>query len=1112
MADQLTRQQLEAVQHSGGPLIVLAGPGTGKTRTIIARVAHLIEQRGVEPESIVALTFTVKAAGQLRERLAGQVGALLADRVNVSTIHGFGHKLVRRFGDLLGLPPELELIDAAQSHRLLKDVIVTHGLFADSRAEGLRSLIANLEQVFAGIANRGLSHKQCTKFVHEWGVRLERAPRPPTAGALTELEYEAQQAEHAWFADAVLAMNFFAEARWKRGWVTFDDFLTLPLRLLREHQSALAICRGDYRAFVVDEFQDCNPAQIELLRLLSPPESRPDLCVVGDDDQAIYRFRGADEQAFRRFETIWPGPKVVPLTENYRSQPAIIAVGNAVIGRAQSRFRPDKTIVFPEKKVALPADQCGVECVRLEEEFQDAEVIAAMITGDRTATALAGQTRAWNRYAVIARGHGDLDRVAAALRLEGVPYERVKERSILDDAGVEDVLAWVEWLINPEASWAARRVLARPPYGVPAEAALSWELEYKGQASQWGAGREGVEEPGRFDEWLKVRAVEYPAVARAVELYQRLMTEVGSMRGDEAVFRVITATDAAHAELLPGRDRAERVAALVALIGLARDKQHRLEPPGDLAEFWRYLEELRSAAGAIPAVEGMSSVSETPATLDEDETAGGVQLLTAHSSKGLEFDTVFVPRVKAPYGFPCLRSDSGWEPPEGLFDSLDPRTEAERCADEERRLFYVACTRAERRLVLLSKPNKTVTKTVNYFDELTRTPGTPVSVHEARHILEEAAARGGVPASAIEVAGLDFKGRAAARQAGERARREARLAAARALELVDRGDVTPEQVTKAAEMLKGAAEQIALTAATQAAGQAPAWLLKQRPDLRPMGERLARLMKEENAADVSPESLLVKAMPAPLHLSYTTIYEYHNCARCWYLGRVLRLPQPYSDDANLGTVAHAALKTFYDRWAKADAEGLPRPGAEQLVTLARETFIATLGSRQVVDNEALEQLSAQMRLLMANLHHDGAQVLETERSIDFDYEVDGVAHRFTAKLDRIDLLPDGGVRVIDYKTGYASQRYLAPKKDDLQMGIYALALKLAKGLGWADGGDVRGVAEYWCLSTGERGTISFAELDEAKVRAQIDKAARGMLKGEFPCGDGCGGPCTLFGS
>jgi DNA helicase-2/ATP-dependent DNA helicase PcrA len=1112
----LTPPQQQAVEYDAGPLIVLAGPGTGKTRTIIHRIAHQIQVRGIAPESIVALTFTVKAAAQLRDRLAGLVGSSMAERVNAATIHGFGHRLIRRFGDTLGLPPELELIDAAQSYRLLSQVILDHGLFESSRGQGLRGVVGHLRTIFEGLNHRGLTPKVCSAFTDEWGRRMERG------AGLTEVELDAQRAEQAYFADAVLAFGIYTAERLKRGWITFEDLLNLPLRLLRERPTVLAICRDEYRAFIVDEFQDCNPAQIELLSLLcgdgkAAAERRatqgPDLCVVGDDDQAIYAFRGADEQAFRRFAAIWPPHEVMELDENFRSQPPVIAVGNAVIKRAQVRFRPDKTIAFPESKTPMPSGQAGVEAIRLEEDAQDGDVIASMILADRAQTALAGKARPWKHYAVIARTKNDLDRVGAALRLEGVPFERQREASPLDDPAVEDVLAWVEWLVNPDATWAARRVLLRPPLSIAAEEVTTWEREYKAQVSQAHAGRAGVGAPGRFADWLLARGREEPGVARAVELYQGLAKAAQSTRADELLFQIMTATDPVHAELLPARERSRRVASLVSLLTLARDKQRRLAPPGDLAEFWQYFQELRDADAGMPAVVGLKEAVDGPLETADPAAAddGAVQLLTAHVSKGLEFDTVFVTRVRPQHGFPSTKGEPHWETPEGLFDSMDSRTGTERRADEERRLFYVACTRAERRLVVLAKANKSPSKSTHYFEELTLQSPQLVTVRDAADVLREAGKVGALARTSLDGAGLDFRGRARIREAADRARRQARVEAAQALEMADRADLSQEQLAKAAAQMKAAAELLA-TAAAGERGVAIDWLLKQRPDLKPVADRLLLLHKagtKEEAA--SAGELVLSPMEPPLRLSYTDINSYHRCPRCFYLSKVMGLPQPDSSQQTIGTTAHRVLKQFYDLWAKADSEGQPRPGLEQLLAMSKESFLGSLDTDEAVSAEALDQLAAQMRLLFSRLHDPNAHVLETERAFDFDYILDGVTHRFTAKLDRIDLLPSGGVRIIDYKTGHATKRLLEPSANDLQLGIYALALRHSKGSGWALDGTLDGVAEYWCLATGQRGTIQLTDIDEAEVREQIDEAARGMLKGQFPRKPDCSGPCRLFG-
>jgi DNA helicase-2/ATP-dependent DNA helicase PcrA len=1109
---QLTPAQRSAAEYAGSPLIVLAGPGTGKTRTMVHRIAHQTRERSIEPERIVALTFTVKAANQLRERLAEVIGVTQAQRINAHTIHAFGHRLLHRFGDMLGLPARLDPIDPAQSSRLFKKIVLDHGLFSESRAEGLSNLAVEVLAAFDSLANMGLPPRACSDFADAWARRLEGSSRPDPE------QYAAERARLRRFSDTALAYALYTQECHRRGWISFADLVTLPIRLLSERPQVAAICRDDFRAFIVDEFQDCNPAQIELLRLLAPPSSNPDLCVVGDDDQAIYRFRGADEQAFRRFAQVWTVHKVIPLKENYRSQPELIQVANAIITRAQVRFAPDKVIEFPKDKEPSPS---SIQAIKLEDDQQDADVIASMILADRACTSKAGATRPWRRYAVIARSHGDLDRIAAALRVEDIPFERVKEKSQLEDAGVEDVLAWIEWLINPEASWAARRVLTRPPYGLAPELVTQWEREYSARASQATAGREGTNPPGRYVDWIEQQSrAEWPAGASAAAKYRDLLAAVSTARADESVFRIMLATDAAHAEMLPGRQRARRVAALVALLALAREKQPRLDAPGDLRELWSYLEELRQACGYLPPAKTLAEAldRDEPTTTEGDEAGGRVQLLTAHNAKGLEFDTVFVTRVCPPNGFPISRGEEGWEPPEGLFDPLDARSAAERRADEERRLFYVACTRAERRLVLLSRWNKNPSKTTHFFEELVRTnrEKLPISLHESADVLKAAADLGvGVAGrSSIELAGHDYQSRELIKDAADRVRRRGRLEAALALEAVERSDLAPEHLGAVIDRLRAVAGQVAAASQVERAGAVPQWLLKLQPDLIPLARQLEGSAKAAGAEQGrSAASILLAPMPAPLSLSYTIINEYHKCPRCFYLSKVMRLPEQESLETGVGIIAHEVLKDFFNLWARAEADGQPTPGLDQLLAMTRAEYLSSLHDQEKVSKEILDQLAAQMRLLFERLHANGRpapHILENERAINFDYELDGTAHKFTSKIDRIDQLPDGGIRIIDYKTGQARKCFTEPEKDDLQLGIYALALKLGKGLGWAVDGQLKGVAEYWCLSTGERGTISLTDLDEGKVRAAIDKAARGMLEGRFEADPRCKGPCRLF--
>jgi DNA helicase II / ATP-dependent DNA helicase PcrA len=1062
----LNAAQVRAVEHAGSSLIVLAGPGTGKTKVIIHRVAHLIAARGVDPTTILAVTFTVKAADQLRERLATLLGPTAAGSVRVHTFNGLGMRILQRYGDVLGLPAGLTLIDPAQAQRLVGELIRAHGLFPRSRAEGIEALSSRVVLACAGMAERGLSPEACERFGHEW------ADRASDEGERTAAER---------FRDEARAYVLYERARRARGWLNYSDQILMPLTLLREHRPEAAELRRELTHVIVDEFQDCNPAQVELLRLLAAPDpaggrEAPEVCVVGDDDQAIFGFRGADDRAFARFRRHWPGAAVVALEENYRSTAGIITVANSVISRAAERFEPDKRIV--------PAREG--EAVWLSHDSRDGEVIAAMIAADRAA-----RGASWGDYAVIARTHGDLDRVGAALRMEGIPHEVRREKRALDEQGVQDVRAWMRWLLDPRASWEARRVMARPPFSIPATDLIDLERAYVARRTRHESRDQDAGDPGEFAAWLLRSRGEDPVIARVVALYEGLRTQCATMRGDEAVWRIIQATDAAHAELLSGRDRARRVAALVALIGLVRDKQPRLEPPGDLRALVSHLETLESLRALAPT--GSLGDVDGEVIEHEGDGQGRVHLLTAHSAKGLEFDTVFVPRVSPGHGYPHTSGggDDRWAPPAGLVPPEDePRPEA--ALEEERRLFYVACTRAQRRLVLLAKRSKGVSKSTHYLQELERETGLPLVAIDEAQALGDAERRPTV-GDELSAAGLGLEGGEVARERLERLRRAMRAAAARAFEVFATAGATPEQVDRAREDLRLAADRMRGLAVLEATGELPAEL---RAD--PALTALARAGEATNAG-------LLRPIPAPLTLSYSAVEAYHRCARCWYLKSRMGLVEAARRETGVGEVAHVVLQAFFLRVRDAEADGRPVPGMDDLAAMARREYLRALGPDEPAREQTVEQLVAQLRHALETLHDPQAQILEIERKIDFPYELDGVAHSFTAKIDRIDLMPDGTHRIIDYKTGQPWKSLTSPKADDLQMGVYAMALTAFMG-----GQMPAGTAEYWLLATGQRGVLPFDQVKLDKVRTKIDQAARGMLQGLFPRDPACTGPCTLL--
>lgn len=1137
----LNEAQRRAVEHEGSPLIVLAGPGTGKTRVITERVAHLVDEgagRGLRPESVVALTFSVKAAEEMRARLAERVGGGRADRVAAMTFHGFGWKLLHRFADMLGLPGEIQLLDSAQQREMVRELILEHGLFPGYAAQGPGVLVDEVNRHLEFLANHAVTPERAMKEAAAWRERVGEAQGGNGGAAAGGGEAadrpgpdeEAERLRCAWFGDLARLNELLTARRRDLGRLAFSDLISEPIRLLREHEIARAICHAEFRCFVVDEFQDVNAAQIELLRSLAPPKLGRDVCVVGDDDQSIYAFRGADELAFERFRSIWSDAETIALTKNYRSTGAIVGVANHTISLARRRFAPDKVIEAAGGRAAPGPD---VECVGLDHYGHDGEVIAAMI---RAAVAV-HPDRPLSSFAVVARNNGDLDRIAGALGLEGIPVRLLRARSPRDDEGVKDVMNWIEVLIDPSAEWAARRLLLRPPFSADVDEVVRWGREFRALRSRGLVAGKVRGAARNFVRFLATRAEDHPAAKRFAELHAKLRAIDGHKTADETIFRIITLADIAHADLASAPERAVRVANLVALLRFARQRQDRLPAPGDLRMFRAYYNDLNDDEQRLQSI-GENSIDSSfdesaplaavddvqPAAGGEAGEQGAVHLLTAHGAKGLEFDTVFVPRVMPRAGYGSTRSEEPLNVPAGLGAVDDGRDWKSRQQDEERRVFYVACTRAERRLVLLSQRQKSSTS-MHLWREIAVPPRKHVSVVTGEEVMS-AAIKAGVLAhlgDAISAEAADFGARKTRDDAAAKQRTAARLEAVRGLALAESG----EGAEAASAAMRLAAARMAVAGLVQRGESPPAWMRDAFPALAEEAERILARVASRDAEPATIGAVIRRmAMEAgpiepPLHLSFSAVSAYLNCPRCYFLKQILRLEdRPYAQ-RDIGNVVHEALERFYREWRDADADGRTRPGLKELEELGQRTFFRKWPKSDPVDDAQMKQVKAQLRLAYEQLHSDHDHVVDVELKLEAPYECDGRRHTLVAKIDRVDQLAEtGGWRIIDYKTGKARKELLEPGNRDLQMGIYALALShhLRAGpealpLFEGEPDVVSGVAEYWLLSTGQRGRLSLSEIDYEAIRSSIDRAVRGILAGEFEQkGEKCYGDCEFLGA
>jgi DNA helicase-2/ATP-dependent DNA helicase PcrA len=601
----LNDAQREAVLHEGAPLLILAGAGSGKTRVITSKIAHLLEARGYPPEAILAVAFTNKAAEEMRERVRRYCPA--GAEVMIKTFHAFGAWLLRRYGEAIGLERDFTIYDEEDSLALLRAAV--EGRLDRDRLRALAARIARAK-------DRCLSPEDDLS-----GLQL---------GALAA-EVDFQQ-----------AYRLYQERLRAAGCLDFGDLLLESVRLLSTQPEVRSRLQSRFRAVLVDEYQDSNHAQFRLLELLYHPSNY--LCAVGDEDQSIYSFRGAELDNILGFAGHFPGTRVVRLEQNYRSSANILEAATRVV--EHNRRRLGKTL-WTRKPAGEPVELAVLEDQEAEARFCAEKLADGELAGSAILYRMNFQSRAFETLFT---------------RL-GIPFRVVGTVRFYEREEVKDALAYLSLAANPRDEIAFRRAVNRPRRGVGArgvEAVLGLRgrtggnlLEAAEQAAAPAAGARGS--PKGLAAFLKVTAGLREALER---------------QPPSGLDRVVL-------DLLTGS-------------GLLEHYRER-----DLSEDTdrqRNLSELVNATTEFPGTrEGLSRFLEGVMLNSMDENpfapAGKVTLITVHNTKGLEFDRVFLTGLEEGI-FPHYASTAGQAPVSG--EELE----------EERRLFYVGATRARERLVL----------------------------------------------------------------------------------------------------------------------------------------------------------------------------------------------------------------------------------------------------------------------------------------------------------------------------------------------------------------------------------------------------------------------------
>jgi DNA helicase-2/ATP-dependent DNA helicase PcrA len=600
----LNTAQREAVGTVEGPLLVLAGAGTGKTRVITTRIAHLIA-RGAPPASILAMTFTNKAAGEMRERVAALVGEA-ARQMTVGTFHAFCARVLREHAPVLGLPRKFTICDSSDQLAAVK-----------SAMRELR--------------------------VHE------TAMHPSAVHARISLGKNRMETPEAFLAAGDGSRDQLVGSVWQRYLeflsrtrsLDFDDLLLETVRLLRDHEPVREHYRQRYRHVLVDEYQDTNHPQYEIVRLIGGEHRN--VCVVGDDDQSIYGWRGADIRKILGFHHDFPGAKVVRLQTNYRSTKPILDAANAVIRHNASRHEKALTSARGEGE--------PVRFLRLKDETSEAAFVV-----EQMRKLLRVEEATPRDFAILCRTQVQFRPFEAELRANGVPYVVVGGMSFFDRKEVRDVVAFLKLAVNPRDETSLLRIINTPPRGV-GKASIDRVLAF--------ATERGITAAEAFDQAGEIEGLSPQSVA-----------------GYQALRQVIDGAGLADA----GRDLVARLERFLEAVGY-RDEVTRLyaDPMTREARWAGVLEVLNFAENHVrrsgqPSLHGFLEEltlqgDDGPGEERKDVRDNAVTLMTLHAAKGLEFPHVFLVGLE-----------------EGILPHA--RAVAENGIEEERRLAYVGITRA----------------------------------------------------------------------------------------------------------------------------------------------------------------------------------------------------------------------------------------------------------------------------------------------------------------------------------------------------------------------------------------------------------------------------------
>lgn len=611
---ELNPEQKQAVTTTEGPLLVLSGAGTGKTKVLTARLAYILANMKANPWNCLVVTFTNRAAREMQNRARNLIGNV-ADSVWMGTFHGIAVKILRRHAELVGLKSNFTILGEDDQRRLIKQILEANGI--DDKKYPPQSILDKIQ------------------LWKDKGLTADKIDDSFRANVVTEV-YKKYQAR-------LLELNC----------VDFGDLLLYTLNILMSDAGVLDDYQTRFKYIMVDEYQDTNVTQYLFLRLIC--QKYRNLCCVGDDDQSIYSWRGAEIENILRFEKDFPDAKVIRLERNYRSTANILAAASALI--RHNRDRLGKTLKVAENSPAARGDNSKIKVVSTYSGSEEAAYVADEIEN------LHRNGTGYSQMAVLVRTAAQTREFEEKFIAEAIPYQVIGGPKFYERAEIRDALAYLRVILQPADDLALERIINKPARGIGAKTIEKFENEARVNHISMFMAIEKMLKEGALSGKVKTN------VSELINNFYQWRQTMNAVSPDDLAAQVLE--DSGYMEMLKMDKSAEaegRIENLKELINVMSDT----EQYPTLSDF----------------MEHVSLVMDNDNNIDTDK----VMLITLHSAKGLEFDAVFLP---------------GWE--EGLFPHQRALDEGGGSAlEEERRLAYVAMTRAKQKLYILTALNRRI--------------------------------------------------------------------------------------------------------------------------------------------------------------------------------------------------------------------------------------------------------------------------------------------------------------------------------------------------------------------------------------------------------------------